>query len=181
VFSCRASLACLAGLCAFAAGCKSTSTVSTLFSRKPEAVVVKSVATPTPSGQVQIILDQGMEIQWQVQTAQDQPGQVKSGKGLIGPDGTVVVGPYGTCKVAGLTLDKATLAFEQQLAPYMKAPSVQLSTALSTPSADNPDLTWRSAQTHGQSTVAGGTPVIQDVVPLESPIQNDVQSAAWRR
>jgi hypothetical protein len=178
----RASLAYLAGLCALAAGCKSTSMVSTLFARKPETVVAKSVATPPSSSQVQVVLDQGMEIQWQVQTAQDQPGQVTSGKALIGPDGTVVVGPYGTCKVAGLTLGQATLAFEQQLAPYMKAPSVQLSTAVAAGSYDTSDLAWRPAQTHGQSAVAvQGAPVIQDVIPLESSFQNGVQSAAWQR
>src|SRR5262249_20267109 len=98
---------------------------------------------PAPSVQTQVLLNPGMEIHWQVATAQNQPGQVSKGTGLIGPDGTMVIGPYGTCKVAGMTLQQAGTALEQQLAAYMRSPTIQLSAVLP---ASQTDLAWRSAR-----------------------------------
>jgi hypothetical protein len=152
----RACLFCLAGLCSLAAGCQSTPMLGGLFARNGSAVAMNKPLSqvppsPVPVVQTQLFLDPGMEILWQVATAQNQPGQVSSGTGMIGPDGTVVIGPYGTCKVAGLTLQQAGTALEQHLGAYMKNPTVRLSALLP---ANQTNLAWRSARTEpGQMIV----------------------------
>jgi hypothetical protein len=157
----RACLICLAGLCSLAAGCQSTPLVGGMFTRSGTAVAMnKPLGQLSPNSvpvvQTQLFLDPGMEILWQVATVQSQPGQVSRGTGMIGPDGTVVIGPYGTCKVAGLTLQQAGVALERHLAAYLKNPTVQLSAVLP---ASQTDLAWRSARTElGQTIVTTSRP-----------------------
>jgi hypothetical protein len=147
----RAAL--LAGFCAALAGCQSTSPTIPFFARHGSAVGLARQPTP----QTQTVLDPGMEVRWQVRTAKDEPGQVNVGLGIIGPDGTMVIGPYGACRVAGLNVNQATTAVEKHLADYLKAPKVQLTLAgpqpgLETISVQRPareanlaPVTWRGA------------------------------------
>lgn len=46
------------------------------------------------------------------------------GEHLVGPDGRVVLGTYGSVYVAGMTLDEARAAIEAQLSNYLEAPQV---------------------------------------------------------
>src|SRR5262249_45705401 len=101
-----------------------------------------------------------MELAWEVQTAYEQPGQVRSGRGVVGPDGELVLGPYGTCRVAGLTLEDARASVEKHLGGWVKSPTVRLSTALPQApalpqTAAAGESPWRSAA--GGVSVAGGT------------------------
>jgi hypothetical protein len=131
------------------------------------------VAMTTPSAQnytvgSQFFVSPGVELQWQAQTAQDRPGQVTSGKGMVGPDGTVVLGPYGTCRVGGLSLDKATAAVERHLADYMKTPSVRLSATVPNNQSmpmNRADVAWRSARI-GSSDTAIQTTTTSGVQPV---------------
>jgi len=50
-----------------------------------------------------------------------------SGEHLVSPDGTVNLGTYGTVYVAGMTLDQAKLALEEQLAKFIDHPQVSMS------------------------------------------------------
>jgi polysaccharide export outer membrane protein len=50
--------------------------------------------------------------------------QVISGEHLVGPDGTVNLGTYGTVYVAGMTLDEAHVAIEKQLSKLLHEPKV---------------------------------------------------------
>jgi len=147
----RITLAVFAALSVISSGCQSTTSggggirefVAGIFARKPTDMAMTTPAAQPMPAQAKVYLNPGTEVQWQVRTAQDQPGQVSSGRGMIGPDGTVVVGPYGACKLAGLTLDQATLAMENHLAAYMQTPSVQLSATIA---GSTNDLSWRSAR-----------------------------------
>jgi hypothetical protein len=178
MFAFRAASMLLLCLCCLNAGCQAPYKVTSLFgseglfsqgffSRQRPAEAVAQVQQQTISTPTPIVLATGMELQWRVRTAQEQPGQVRSGSGMIGPDGTVEVGPYGTCKVSGMTLDQAALAIEQHLAAYIQTPSVQLS---ATSPASQTALAWRSARTGGQGTVARsgattpGTTVLNETV-----------------
>jgi hypothetical protein len=78
----------------------------------------------------QVLLAPGMEVQWATATASEQPGHVRAGQSMVGPDGAIELGPYGSCPVAGLSLDQATRAVEKQLASYMKSPQVRLTTTM---------------------------------------------------
>jgi hypothetical protein len=143
-----------------------------LFPRQEPVLAVTRPSGQYPVAQAQFVLNPGVEIQWQAQTARVQPGQVTSGKGMVGPDGTVVLGPYGICKVGGLSLDKATTAVEQHLADYMKAPAVRLSALVpsSQPmSTGRADLAWRSAPIGSTQTI------------IEKPGASAVQPVSWAR
>ena len=120
-----------------------------------------------------------MMVYWQAQPAQQQPGDVTSGTGVVGPDGTMEVGPYGTCKVSGMRLDQATTALEQQLAAYMKGPQVRLSM---TAAADPLGLAWRPAH------AADRTALVRDAIePRERIVESNValepgvQPVIWRK
>lgn len=66
----------------------------------------------------------GQEVVWTVENPPADPRFVRSGRSLVGPDGTMVVGPYGTCAVAGLTPTQAARQIEAHLKKEMKSPRV---------------------------------------------------------
>ena len=68
----------------------------------------------------------GEEVDWSIITSQPEPGMVNRGRSLIGPDGSMVIGPYGSYRVGGLTVDQARLTLQKELAPYIKDPQVFL-------------------------------------------------------
>jgi polysaccharide export outer membrane protein len=61
-----------------------------------------------------------------VTLAQSAGQQQVAGEHLVGPDGTVNLGTYGTVYVAGLTLNQAKRAIEDQLSEYLQDPKVAL-------------------------------------------------------
>jgi polysaccharide export outer membrane protein len=48
------------------------------------------------------------------------------GEHLVGPDGTVNLGSYGSVYVTGLTLDEARAAIEEHLTAFLEAPKISL-------------------------------------------------------
>jgi hypothetical protein len=126
--------------------------------------------------QQQIVLRQGNEIQWVANAAQDQPGQVKSGTGVVGPDGTAELGPYGTVRLAGMNLTQATAAVEKHLSAFMATPSVQLSATVT----DNSQIVAGRSQRVSQptyvrsGTMSSGQPVIT------STAEPELQTVNWR-
>jgi polysaccharide biosynthesis/export protein len=49
-----------------------------------------------------------------------------SGEHMVGPDGTVTLGSYGSVVVAGLTLDEARSAIERHLSQFLESPEVSV-------------------------------------------------------
>ncbi len=93
--------------------------------------------------QKDLVVRPGMELAWAIKSPVDQPGLVPAGKGVVGPDGSIVMGPYGACKVQGLTMAQAGSAMEKQLSAYVRQPRVLLGpkTAASAPT----EVVWRKA------------------------------------
>jgi len=58
--------------------------------------------------------------------AQAAGQQQIAGEHLVGPDGTINLGTYGTVYVTGLTLEEAKTAIEKHLANYLDAPLVSV-------------------------------------------------------
>lgn len=58
--------------------------------------------------------------------AQSRATQQIRGEHMIGPDGTIRLGTYGSVRVAGLTLDQARLAIEEHLSRYLVMPEVSV-------------------------------------------------------
>ncbi len=63
---------------------------------------------------------------WSIQSADGQPSKQMNGEAMVGPDGTLELGPYGRVAVGGMTLLQAQAAAERQLARYLKQPRVSL-------------------------------------------------------
>ncbi|MCI0639175.1 MAG: polysaccharide biosynthesis/export family protein [Gemmataceae bacterium] len=101
---------------------------------------------PTPK------LRPGTELQWSLQTAADKPGVVKTGQTTVGPDGSVVFGPYGTLQLGGMDLAQATTAVEKQITSFVPGARVRLTATLPVSSQD---LAWRPI---GGSPIAKGSP-----------------------
>jgi len=59
-----------------------------------------------------------------VSLAASSGAQRIAGEHLVGPDGTVNLGTYGSVYVTGLTTQQAQTAIEQQLSRYLEAPQV---------------------------------------------------------
>src|SRR5262249_50284278 len=62
-----------------------------------------------------------------VQLFQSAAMQPISGEHIVGPDGTVNMGSYGTVYVAGMTLDEAKAAVEAKLAEKLENPQAAVS------------------------------------------------------
>jgi polysaccharide export outer membrane protein len=58
--------------------------------------------------------------------AQAAGQQQVAGEHLVGPDGTINLGTYGSVQVTGMTLDEAKQAIETQLSKYLDAPLVSV-------------------------------------------------------
>lgn len=52
--------------------------------------------------------------------------QQVSGNHLVGPDGTVTLGTYGSVKVVGMTLEQARMALEAHLSQFLETPEVSV-------------------------------------------------------
>ena len=66
------------------------------------------------------------EPQVSVSLSQTSGQQQISGEHLVGPDGTVNLGTYGTVYVAGMTVAEAKSAIEDQLSNYLEQPRVSV-------------------------------------------------------
>jgi polysaccharide export outer membrane protein len=61
-----------------------------------------------------------------VQLAQSAGEQQIQGEALVGPDGSVILGTYGSVYVAGMTLAEAKLAIEDHLSQFLEQPEVSV-------------------------------------------------------
>jgi polysaccharide export outer membrane protein len=98
----------------------------------------------------------GSHLEWSVLAA-GQPRQGMSGQGIVGAEGSLEMGPYGTVHVAGLTVKKAEAVVQKQLRHYLKDPRVQLRVvqaqaplAPNAPLARGPLASWSSDESAGQ-------------------------------
>jgi hypothetical protein len=64
-------------------------------------------------------------LEWSIGSAQNSATPI-AGKSLIGPTGTVELGPYGSVAVAGLTVEQAQAAIQKYVAAYVRGPRVSV-------------------------------------------------------
>jgi hypothetical protein len=72
------------------------------------------------------VLRPGMEAEWSVQSTKSPPSRSMAGRSVVGPDGTMELGPYGSVRVAGLTVQQAQTAVAKQVSHYVTSPQVAL-------------------------------------------------------
>jgi polysaccharide biosynthesis/export protein len=145
-----------------ASGCQTTSPVGSLLSRGGSSLPpAKSAAGGTEAA----LIVPGTELAWEIETTQERPDLVRSGRGVVGPDGTLVLGPYGPCPVAGQSLQQARIGLEKYLSAHVKKPTVRLSTLLS--EAPSREIAWRAV---GSNSAQAGT-MVAAVPRRENPIR----------
>lgn len=125
-------------------GCRST----------PIGNVIAQPDGPPPAAPV--ALAPRTTLAWTVESA-DPLVQTMSGEGDIGPDGSLEIGPYGTVKVAGQSLESARLAIEHFLTQHIPQPRVGLSLASAQPIRI--ESTWHNAATLASHSYAPLQPV----------------------
>jgi hypothetical protein len=175
----RVVMAVTCGLCILLAGCQSNPTIASRFARHKPAAISNAPGEPAVA-ESSFVLEQGMMVYWDAQPSRTEPGQVRTGTAVVGPDGNIVVGPYGSCKVAGLSVGQAQKALEQHLAAYLATPHVRLSM---TATPEPVEIAWRSAQATTPSIVVTSDRGENEARPEETvvDVQPGVQTVIWRR
>jgi hypothetical protein len=105
-----------------------------------------------PGPQVPGLLAPHAEVSWSIASQQGKPIPVMSGKSTIGPDGTVILGPYGQYQIGGMSLTQASQFIEQRLGKFLINPRVQLQ-VLSHNQFTN--MTWTATSESGLTPVSG--------------------------
>ena len=122
-------------VCALGAGCASSSAsrdgpgaTAPLFhtSLRSPAVSQTTDATASRSPIQPVVWREGMELQWSVQSPSAPSNRNMGGKAIVGPDGSIELGPYGSVHVAGLTDGQAKTAVVNHLSTYVPDPQVTL-------------------------------------------------------
>jgi polysaccharide export outer membrane protein len=73
-----------------------------------------------------VVLKPRMELEWNLAENTTKPGSGMNGHSIVGPDGTLELGPYGVVHVASLTLPQAQAAVEKQVRQFVTNPKVVL-------------------------------------------------------
>jgi polysaccharide export outer membrane protein len=114
------------------------------------------------------------ELHWSVESPQLRPSGVMGDISVVGPDGTMAIGPYGSVHVAGLTAGQAQAAVERHLRHYLTRPRVKLQVG----GNDGGGLAWRTAQRQPASTDPGAASSWRPAVRPASPPRS-VRAAGW--
>ncbi|MCC6420732.1 MAG: polysaccharide biosynthesis/export family protein [Gemmataceae bacterium] len=173
-----AGVAVILGLWTAGSGCNNFP-VASLASEGRAPVVRAAADAPVPVAStgafVRVSTPTGLQVRsqlrWTVETA--EPIGSMSGQAVVGPDGTVVLGPYGIFQVAGLTVEQAQAQIERQLGAYARGARVRLTSAETAVTAE-----WRAAGTSHPSPVrpAGG-PDMSGPDWKAPPLQPSLQAA----
>ncbi len=137
-------------LCGLVGGCQSTPSLSAILAHHG------ATGGDAPAASNGFALAPGMTVEWHLKTAQETPNLVKDGLSVVGPDGAIELGPYGSCRVGGLPLPQASAALERHLAQYLRSPTVRISPL--TPAPSRGDVAWRKTGPAAPAAVAQAAP-----------------------
>jgi polysaccharide export outer membrane protein len=121
-----ARAAVLVGACVLLSGCQASGlsalvTDGSLLRPAAEPATAKEIAGATLAPRMTVI--------WSVQAADGHPAAEMRGEAVVGPNGAIELGPYGSVTVAGLSLQEARCSIEAHLGSLLKQPKVTLELA----------------------------------------------------
>jgi polysaccharide biosynthesis/export protein len=131
------------------------------------------------------ILTARTPVLWSIQSADGQPMSRMNGEAIVGPDGSIELGPYGRVQVAGMTVPQAQAVLERHLARYLRQPRVSLQRAGYPPAYAEPAslvTTGRLvpmapvADSRGPAIIATSAQQVEPVVEVE-PVPTEPPSA----
>jgi polysaccharide export outer membrane protein len=124
-------------ICVLTAGCHSTSSHGSLIAHHSSSGNDTRTAAKGP------VLSPGMELAWNIKTVHETPNVMHAGRSVVGPDGALEMGPYGSCRVSGMTVSQASATLEKHLTKYLRGPVVTLDAPIVVAAAS--ELDWRQA------------------------------------
>jgi polysaccharide biosynthesis/export protein len=165
-----AGMGVLLGLCG-AAGCDTLPLTGAISGHGYGVAPPLAEAPPPPLAPRSVVA-------WSIEGNRSQPGRVMSGQDAIGPDGRLVLGPYGSVAVNGLSLVQARVAIEQQVAKYVSNPRVTLTVlgGASQPAAQQ--VAAKPVVASGGVTPTSYPPVVTSSQPAAP--QAPVNGTPWR-
>jgi polysaccharide export outer membrane protein len=96
---------------------------------------------------------------------------------IVGPDGTLAIGPFGTVAVAGLTPEQARLVVEKHVARYVAHPRVEVRALASTPQRP---VEWRAVRGAAPEATEAGDSVWRPALRDSGLLGQTVATAGWR-
>lgn len=184
-------------LCASSSGCGLFSGNRTSTSNRPANLQVaqngnghsaKSVAPGemTRTAFTPLLIQPKHELFWIVEGGEMPPNASMSGKAVVGPDGTIVLGPYGTFAVANMSVEQAKSAIAKKLTAYVQNPKVTLTIVGATAAgarAKQPGQviasTWQPAQ-RSDATKPPASARSSAEPPDPASEADGVKTVAWR-
>ena len=183
----RLSLLTVVFLCACQLGCASWFGSRT-GSGMNTAVTHTTMRRPTENQDSDVLVwREGMEVQWSVQSASAPANQSMAGKAVVGPDGTLELGPYGSVHVAGLTDRQAQSAVANHVRTFVSDPQVTLIPVFATSSvsqvqagaaSDAPNrytvnqTAWRPYQPVAEAPEVADTVVAEPAASSPAPVRS---------
>ena len=156
------TLGLLGSLCAVGSGCSGMTQHTRPAARMP-------VAQSSPQKPMPLLAPRTM-VAWSISSPLQQPPQVMAGKDMIGPDGSLCIGPYGTVPVAGLTADQARSAIAKHVAAYVKQPQVEVIPVEAPPApVEMQQVVAEIGEPRNEALVQRTDEVLQTPVPVAPP------------
>jgi hypothetical protein len=137
-------IAVLLGMSVGGFGCQSSQKV---FTRNTgTGTPAYTVYTPgaVQTGPAVAVLTPRTTVAWSMTAGVGEHPQTMNGKDVIGADGKLPLGPYGSVAVAGLTTDQARASIELHLANFVNSPKVSLQLLADTTSTAARGDAWRT-------------------------------------
>jgi polysaccharide export outer membrane protein len=192
----RTGLVLVLSLCMFSTGCGLFTSSRSSTSNRPAQVANQVPHEPARehaksatarAAFTPLVIEPRQELFWTLEATQMPPNSSMNGKALVGPDGTIVLGPYGTFQVANMTVEQARAVIEKQIAAYVQNPKVTL-TIVSAATAATTDRESKGVASswHDVERSAATTPPITiratNAVDASPPSANPdtIDTVAWR-
>ena len=146
-------------LVVYSSGCHSTTPGNTLFSRSNSLPPAKALRRAVRTAPAPAELGCGDPSRHGTglgnpELLKEEPGLVRAGRGVIGPDGTLILGPLRNVPPPweGSRFRRPARAWRNTSTPWVKGPTVRLSTVL--PEAATREIAWRAAPTGAPAGVS---------------------------
>lgn len=118
-----------------------------------------------------VLLSPRVAVAWAVDSGQGpQARAVWSGESVVGPPGTLELGPYGQVRVAGMTPAQAEAAIQRHMAAYVMNPHVRLTVkGLGIPVVRGQSASDCRVVTASGQEGSDGAPELSDPLPQAAP------------
>jgi protein involved in polysaccharide export with SLBB domain len=123
----------LAACCTAVAGCHSvldgkvsTDPPSPAAIKPADGLGVRQASVSPQDHPAAVVIGPRHRVEWSIEAAEGLPQGKMTGREVVGPDGALPLGPYGTVEVAGMSPNQAAAAIQARVRAYVNAPKVHV-------------------------------------------------------